>query len=110
MNMDKYVEKIQLMMPDIKGKISEDEISEAIKVSYDAVLNRLYPFDLTKTEIPERFESAMLQIAVVLINKKGIEGEISHKEGNASQTFEGADIPQSMLRRIPTFAAATLRK
>lgn len=110
MNMDKYVEKIQLMMPDIEGKISEDEITEAIRISYDAVLNRLYPFDLTKTEIPGRYESAMLQIAVVLLNKKGIEGETSHKEGSVSQTFEGADIPQSMLRRIPTFAAATIKR
>lgn len=110
MNMDEYVEKIQLMMPDIEEKILKDEISEAIKVSYDAVLNRLYPFDLTKTEIPERYISAMLQIAVVLINKKGIEGETTHKEGSVSQTFEGSDIPQSMLKRIPTFAATTLKR
>lgn len=105
-----YIDDIKAMMPDIVGKITDDEISMAIEIAYNAVLNRLYPFDLTKTEIPQRFVPAMLQIAVVLINKKGIEGEISHKEGSVSQTFESSDIPESMLKRIPTFAASTLKR
>ncbi len=108
--MEEYIRKITLMMPDIVDKLDNEEIAAAIKISHDAVLNRLYPFDLTKTEIPKRYESAMLQIAVVLINKKGIEGETSHKEGSVSQTFESSDIPESMLKRIPTFAATVAKR
>lgn len=107
---EEYVREIELMMPDIVDKLSNEEIASAIRISYDAVLNRLYPFDLTKTEIPERYISAMLQIAVVLINKKGVEGQTSHKEGSVSQTFESSDIPDSMLKRLPTFAATTIKR
>lgn len=64
------------------------------------VLNRAYPFDETKTDIPDRYIGNVIEIASYLLNKRGAEGETAHSENGISRTYGAASIPDDMLNRI----------
>ena len=64
------------------------------------VLNRAYPFDETKTDIPDRYIGNVIEIASYLLNKRGAEGDTAHSENGISRTYGAASIPDDMLNRI----------
>ena len=43
---------------------------------------------LRRSEIPADLEDAQLRVAVILYNRMGMEGEVSHNEGGISRTAE----------------------
>lgn len=82
-----------------------DESDTNIVLAYYAqaksvVLNRLYPFDSTVSDVPDRYVGNLIEIASYLINKRGAEGEISHTENGISRTYGGASVPEDMLKPI----------
>ena len=79
-------------------KEEDTEIVEAAyRAAYDRVLARCYPFDENRTEVPARYESTVIEIAVYLLNKQGAEGETVHNENGINRTYESAYVPESML-------------
>ena len=67
------------------------------------ILERLYPYDGEKNELPQRYNGKQLEIAVYLYNKQGAEGQTAHSENGVSRTYGSADVPESMLRGIAPF-------
>lgn len=67
------------------------------------LLERLYPFDSTKTEVPARYQFKQIEIALFLYNKQGAEGQTSHSENGISRAYENADIPDSLMQGINPF-------
>jgi hypothetical protein len=67
------------------------------------LLERLYPFDSTKTEVPARYQFKQIEIALFLYNKQGAEGQTSHSENGISRAYENADIPDSLMQGITPF-------
>lgn len=49
----------------------------------------------------------MLEIAVYLYNKVGIEGQVAHRELDITRTYESAGIPASMLSDVTPFVKIT---
>ena len=70
------------------------------RMAKDIVLNRVYPYDDTKTDVPQRYTSNLIEIAVYLLNKRGAEGEISHSENGISRTYDSSSVPDEMLKKI----------
>ena len=67
----------------------------------EIVLNQLYPFDEHYTDvIPPRYEHLLTRIAVVLIAKRGAEGETMHIENGINRHYNSADVPAALLRQI----------
>jgi len=80
---------------------SEDTLlSFLLNVAGQKILDRLYPFDDTKTSVPSRYLMKQVEIAQFLYNKRGAEGETSHSENGISRTYENADIPESLMKGI----------
>lgn len=80
---------------------SEDTLlSFLLSVAGQKILDRLYPFDDTKTSVPSRYLMKQVEIAQFLYNKRGAEGETSHSENGISRTYENADIPESLMKGI----------
>lgn len=50
-------------------------------------------------ELPESLLSTQIELAIVLYNKAGIEGQTSHSEGGISRSFEEG-IPESIMKKI----------
>ena len=80
----------------------ESLLTTLLSVAETKVLNRLYPFDETKTVVPPKF-SNVLEIAVYLYNRRGSEGEISHSEGDISRSYASASVPEAMFAGIVPF-------
>ena len=57
-----------------------------------------------RDEIPELLEGAQLEIAAMLFNRMGMEGESSHSEGSESRTAES--IPEYIRRQLNPFRRA----
>jgi len=79
---------------------SEELLAVLLSVAESKVLNRLYPYDDTKSCVPARYHKNVLEIAVYLYNRRGSEGEIVHDEGSIRRSYESAGVPDSMLRGI----------
>lgn len=88
-----------------------DDTQDAVLTVYldiaeEKMLNRLYPFvkDVTSLEIPTRYSSLQVEIALYMWNKRGAEGQTSHNENGINRTYESSDIPESLLNHITPFA------
>ena len=51
-----------------------------------------------RAEMPEALSATQLEIAVILFNRMGMEGEIRHGEGSADRTVEA--IPEDIRRQL----------
>jgi hypothetical protein len=88
---------------------SEDTLlSFLLSVSGQKILDKLYPFDSTQTVVPDRYLVKQVEIAQFLYNKRGAEGETAHNENGVNRTYEGADVPPSMLRGIVPFVGTPI--
>ncbi len=90
----------------IFGNSEEDSVLQAyLSIAAEKVLNRLYPFNESKTEqdIPAKYHYTQVNIACYLLNKRGAEGELKHNENGVDRTYESGDVPESMLKDIVPF-------
>lgn len=58
--------------------------------------------------VPRALETAVVQLAVVMYNREGTEGETAHSEGGVSRTMEG--IPTEIERQIRPYRLARIVK
>lgn len=88
---EKAVLVAEMLLPDIADI---DSLLPYIDISGEIILNKRYPFGYPKgTEVPVRFENMQCQIAVLLWNQKGAEGQSAHSENGINRTW--ADITAS---------------
>lgn len=87
----------------LTGESDESLLTALLSVAETKVLNRLYPFDDTKTTVPPKYEKNVLEIAVYLYNRRGSEGELSHDEGDISRSYASASVPEAMFAGIVPF-------
>lgn len=93
------------VMPIIMSRtgLTEDDvdvIQAAFDTAGDRILARRYPFNDSITEVPERYLTTQIEIAVYLLNKQGAEGETAHGENGINRTYESAYVPDSMLAGV----------
>lgn len=86
------------------GDARDDAIGSYLLSAKNVVLSRLYPFDLEKEDIPTRYDTNVIEIAVYLFYKEGAEGQLSHSENGVNRSYASADVPEDMLRGITPFA------
>ena len=93
------------MLEIMTGEADKDVLSTYLSLAGAKVLKRAYPYDATKTEVPDQYAYTQLEIAVYLLNKRGAEGQTAHSENGISRSYEDGDIPPSLLREIVPCAA-----
>jgi len=87
------------------GERSVAVLSTYLSLARSVVLSHAYPYGYGEDEeIPEKYDSIQIEIAVYMLNKRGAEGEVSHSENGVSRTYEDGDIPPTLLRRITPMA------
>ena len=87
----------------ISGTDEDAMLLTLLSISAQKILDRAYPYDTTVTEVPARYETKQVEIAVYLYNKRGAEGQISHSENGINRTYESADVPESLMRGITPY-------
>lgn len=99
------VEKLNMLRNMTNGNESDTTLLSYLSIAKRKMMNRLYPFGSpTDADIPEEYESLQLEIAVVLMNKRGIEGEVTHNENGVSRTYGGADVNTLLAEITPNCA------
>jgi len=96
-------EVMKARLSTLTGETNNDILLTFLSIAGDVVLQRCYPFDPEKTEVPLRYQTRQLEIAVYLLNKRGAEGETAHNENGINRSYEAASVPESMLRGIIPF-------
>ena len=87
----------------ISGTDEDALLLTLLSISAQKILDRVYPYDPTVTEVPARYETKQVEIAVYLYNKRGAEGQTAHNENGINRTYESADVPESLMRGITPF-------
>ena len=93
------------MLGDMTGETSESILSAYLNIAASKILRRAFPFGTDATVVPACYEINQIEIAAYLINKRGAEGETAHSENGVSRSYEGGDVPPSLMREIVPFAA-----
>lgn len=82
--------KLRRRIPDAQDEqLLADLISEAADMICAYTL---------RESVPEKLNGAMLEIAVMLFNRMGMEGELSHSEGSVQRSVEG--LPEGIRRQL----------
>ena len=86
---------------------SDDDILSAyLDIAGQKILERVYPYRHDdELEIPAKYQSTQLEIAVYLLNKRGAEGEITHNENGINRSYESSSVPASMLKHVIPYCA-----
>ncbi len=101
--MTKEVMKSRLSV--LTGETDDNILLTFLDIAAEKVLEKCYPYRHDKRDVPTRYHSTQLEIAVYLMNKRGAEGETSHNENGINRSYESASIPDSMLKGIVPFAS-----
>lgn len=93
------------MVKAMTEETNESTVSAYLEIAGNKICRKTYPFDPTVTEVPEQYHFLQVEIAVYLLNKRGAEFETSHNENGINRTYEGADVPSSIMRSITPFCS-----
>lgn len=88
------------MVKAMTGEKDDTVVSTYLSISGNKILRRAYPYDDTKTVVPDKYAHTQVEIAVYLLNKRGAEGQTAHGENGISRSYEDGDVPPSLMREI----------
>ena len=101
--MTKEVMKARLSA--LTGETDDNILLTFLDIAGEKILEKCYPYHHDKGDVPARYHSTQLEIAVYLLNKRGAEGETAHSENGISRSYESATVPDSMLKHITPHAS-----
>lgn len=84
-------------------------LPQASRAELEAFLNEAEGMLLAYTGrmvLPGALETALIQLAVVLYNRQGIEGQTAHSEGGVSRNMEG--LPDEIIRQAAPYRLARI--
>ena len=80
-------------------------ISVYLDLAHYAMLERLYPYDSTKTvsDISERYDTIQCELAARYFLRRGGQGEINHEENGVNRQYGSVD-DEDILKRLTAYA------
>lgn len=86
------------------GSDEEDTVlTDYLLTAKEKILNHRYPFSTQErpSEVEPRFENAQIELAIVLFNQRGGEGQTVHSENGVKREWRTAE---DILSSIPRMA------
>ena len=93
-------EKLTLLKAMVGSSDTEEVLLAYLDIAGAKIINRAFPYGTDEPELPARYDFLQCEIAAYLLNKRGSEGQLSHKENGIDRTYESADVPESMLGAV----------
>lgn len=99
------LDDVKMLIDPVKVWTPEEEAQLDMLLRFAAakILNHCYPYNLDVTEVPVRYQTVQVRIAVELYSKMGAEGQTSHSENGISRAWDSADVAQGLLNEITPF-------
>ena len=82
---------------------TDDVVSVYLNLACNAMLERLYPYDSDKTEIPSRYDTIECELAARYFLRRGGQGEINHEENGVNRQYGSVD-DEDILKRLTPYA------
>lgn len=105
MNIEERIEQMKIMLGDDGLDITDEVCQTYLNLANARLLNHRYPFGTTKVEIEPQFEYQLIELAIVLYNQRGIEGQETHNENGVHRKYRTIE---QILASIPSFAGLPL--
>lgn len=86
------------------GEANADVLSTYLSLAKSVILHYAYPVTDPPETFPSKYDELQVDIAAYKLNKRGAEGETAHSENGVNRSYENADVPRSLLRRITPYA------
>ena len=78
-----------------------DVVSTYVNLAYNKILHILYPFaDDEEHDLPEAYTAVLIEAAVYLLSKTGMEGQTYHSENGVVLQYESDDLPLYLTSQI----------
>lgn len=95
------VDRLRLRLQNQTGVTPSDALLEDILESAKyAIQLKQYPFGGAPEDLDPMYRELQLQIAIVLYNQSGMEGETSHTDNGISIHTANGYVPESMLSMV----------
>ena len=98
MTHEERISTIQEMLGDM---VDSSLLTIYLRQANQKILNHRYPYGTTEVEVEPRFEKDLLELAIVLYNQRGAEGQKSHNENGVQRTWR---TEYEILKGIPPMA------
>lgn len=80
---------------------SDEMLATYLKIAGERICARAYPFQY-ESVVPEKYCMLQCELAVVLISKRGAEGETSHSENGITRQYSSES---ELLNRVVPYVA-----
>lgn len=95
MTLDKRIDALQIMLDeDVDDEVLEIYLNQAKQ----KILNHRFPYGTQLTDVEPRYEQDLLELAIVLYNERGAEGQETHNENGVNRKWRSE---QQILKSIP---------
>ena len=95
-------EKIALMQAMMGSDEDNSVLTVYLQTAKQTIINHRYPFSNQErpSEVEQRFEYAQIELAIVLYNQKGGEGQSTHSENGVKREWRTEEDILSSIPRV----------
>ena len=105
MTIEQRIEQMKIMLGDDGLDIEDDVCKTYLDLANNKILNHRYPFGTKLVEVEPQYEYQLIELAIVLYNLRGIEGEETHNENGVNRKYRSVE---AILKSIPKFVGIPL--
>ena len=105
MILEQRIEQMKIMLGDDGLDIDDDVCQTYLNLANEKILTHRYPFGTKLTEIEPKFTYQLIELAIVLYNERGVEGQETHNENGVHRRYRTVS---EILADIPSFAGLPL--
>lgn len=85
-------EKIEQMQVELDEDYSPRQLGVYLRKAKQKILNKRFPYGyLLDMEVEPQYEQLQIELAIVLFNERGVEGQKSHNENGVSRSWRSVD-------------------
>ena len=86
-------EKVNYMkiMGNIDSDVEEDLLVAYLDLAKQKLINHIYPHRNDVIDIESRYEMKQIELAIILYNKRGAEGEEQHSENGVTRKYQSEE-------------------
>lgn len=105
MTIEQRIEQMKIMLGEDGLDIDDNVCQTYLDLAKHKILNHRYPYGTNLVDVEPQFEYDLIELAIVLYNQRGVEGQETHNENGVHRKYRKE---AQILASIPKFAGIPL--